>query len=222
MEQLLYGLQHREEAWIQSATHWVRRNAGTVFCAACLSLRRDRYPAPVDVPIRVLLPGHIIDAASDLYGPVGVIRRDLLECLRPHLRGFVIGRCLDGEGRVIDSHMTLYSRSCITPRYGAEGKCFRCETCGTIWSKGDAERHSFMSYELGGGPVYQTHVCSTYVLPSVVEGLNLRSFPGLKCVPFPVHDRPEDGYRLPSDPSWVRGRPPEPYSSPHLNRRLGD
>lgn len=180
---------------------WLSEAIGTVLCRQCKGINRVRYPAAVDVCVQSV-PSHMTTGLVFRTG-ISLIHVSLLQVLRPYLQDFVLGRCLNAKGQVIEEYFTCYSKSYIVRR-GGKGSRYRiCPECGTISSQPDRYPPYVLRRELQEGQsVYQHGGCFLHVTEELAARIDWRGWRNVMLEKVEVRDVPIDGQRLPGDPDW--------------------
>ncbi|HOV77295.1 MAG TPA: hypothetical protein PLS24_04660 [Sedimentisphaerales bacterium] len=204
----IYELEYRDlTTHIVPNPEWWYSEMGKTWCKNCRTLRRELYPKPIDVCVGMIETGNPIGFVS--RAPIGVIRNDLRDVLRPWLRGFVFGRCFERNNVLIATHSTFYSREYVHCR-GGPGSIYKlCSQCGAVSTREMLPPECYMVHEIGDKPLVHDILCDTLVSEEVCNVLRAEKIRGLRIQPYPVVDRPSDGWKLPNDPPDWSGKPLE-------------
>jgi hypothetical protein len=117
-------------------------------------------------------------SADAVFGAsVGLIHVRLLDVLLPHMGGFAFGTCYRGDGEI------------IVVMYDWEGDPY------------------ILSRELSKDHLYHDSICCLYVDEWLASTVDWGRFKDLELYPFPVLDKPLDGFQLPGDPDWSSYEP---------------
>jgi hypothetical protein len=163
-------------------------------CATC-SAPRESLVDPIDVvfnrsPTSLLVPTRF----------VCVIRREVFDVLKIHLRGCNVGKCIlesgDGGERVLDEYVSCYtSREASLRLHGtAKARFSVCNVCGfidMIYSGGD-DPYAVES-DLDGRLAYQVNVNNLFVVhTTVLSRIPRGAIRGAELVPVPILERALD------------------------------
>jgi hypothetical protein len=187
---------------------WLRSYAAEVKCPGCYMPRSEWHeqPNPIDVVLEQPPVQGATLASVDSF-PV-LIRTDLLEALRPHMRGFVIGRCTkrSPNGTEPTEYATLYTpRSAqLEAHRGPHCRHEQCAGCGRVWNNVFWAKGGILARNLDDRVVYQDVLGWIYVDAELAGDLRLREvFPDLRYYKkYPVIAEPLDGQVLPGDSGW--------------------
>lgn len=203
---MLYELlrKNRGDWWVLADPQWVRANRGVLFCPKCERRFTHLFPRPLDVRLLQLPKGRTADRVD--RSKIGVMRRDLYQMLRPHMGNhFAIGRCFDGAGEEIKTHVTCYTNYHVVIRGGPESEYKSCPECGSIYylPRGDVDPY-VLRKDLTGQQVYHNSFSLVLVTQELANSLDWKPFKDIELFPLPIRDVPLDGRQLPGDPpEWA-------------------
>ena len=185
---------------IHATKRWRDEERPRLVCPQCESIRRDLYPAPLNVELKrwpsLRLCDHVVLAGMDIF------HLDFISQIREHLTNFVLGKCFGPDGRLIEEYVTCYTRTRIVVR-GAKGSEYRiCNTCGAIPSGYMEPRHVLSSY-LYGASVYQDYHTALLVDEAIIQSLDFSKWPDAELQKTEIREEPLDEQNLPCDPPSV-------------------
>lgn len=172
-------------------------------CPACHCIRDGVYPKPIEARVR----GR--GRAAFTYAPgigTGIFRTDLLDVLRPALRGAVLGPVRTVGGERVDLLVTCYvppEHRLFVRSVGGRTRYGPCKTCGRFlrldWTGGS---DFVIERDLAGADVRQDDGGFLYVSEHLAAGIDWTPWPDIRFEPIDVLVWPPDRKRLPWDPEW--------------------
>jgi len=185
------------DTWTLPAKNWARSEGEPVICPKCWKLKLGVYPTPVDVRLRHLETGTSYDFV--FRGGVAVVHEQLLEWLRPYMRGFVLGRCLWEDGSPIPGYHSIYMRDALRTRAGQDAEYHVCEVCGQAGGSWGATPYA-LRVEIPVGDVFQDQIRVLWLSSSLARQFPWRRFSDQKPFSIPVRDEPLADDPLPARP----------------------
>jgi hypothetical protein len=176
---------------------WLQEVSSERTCGVgCGSLRPEYYGESVDI-LFTKLPSEAISAS-----PLAeALKSSLFALLEPHLRHYVVGRCIHSKTRsVMEDYVSVY-----TPAYasiymrGGRGSKYRiCQYCKLPHLKGDGTasqvRYILRSQLIGNRHAYQL-LGHDYIMitPWLRDQIDWSPYPEIEFLPYPILDEPLDG-----------------------------
>lgn len=178
---------------------WLAGACGDIVCPQCRRIDRTQYPRPLDV---VFCDPPSYETSVLLEGTgITVFRRDLVDYLRDHLAGFVLGECFLDDGSAMDEYVTCYGRDYVIVRGGRNSRNFVCNGCGMILSDLGPGPRYVIQQELTGASVYQDAQCGLYLAEELGFEIDLGPWIDAFLAGIGVRERPIEGQPLPGSES---------------------
>ena len=186
---------------VHANVEWHKKSRGTILCSECRKINRKLFPQPCDV-ILENHPGNTITGGVD-YAGVRIFHRKFIEQIEIYLKNFILGKCFEKNGKLIDDFATCYSKKCVVVR-GNENNEYRiCKACGSIVQVGWEGRLYVLRSYLTNEKIYQDYFCDMYIEENLASQINFTFWPDTELRPIEIFDEPIDGRHFPCDPPLI-------------------
>jgi hypothetical protein len=187
---------------IHAANDWRKDAKGTLFCPRCSRIYRRLYPKPINVVLK-RHPGNRISAGVWCTG-IRIFHSDFLEQIKDYLQDFILGKCYDANGKLIEDFMTCYHKKYLVIR-GVAGSTYTiCPACNEVGPIPGDFPHYIPRFYLTDSKIYQNSSCSMLLDEELVKQLDVSYWPDAEFDTIPIRDNPIDGQVLPIDPGYVK------------------
>ncbi len=193
----LVQISTNDDDLFHASKSWIAQAYGSCLCEECHGVDRTRFPEPIDVVLAEYSQSCI--GASPWWTGIEVFDRAFLAQLGEHLSGFVVGRCLDDGGNIIEKYATCYTAHYIIERGNRNSRYWICGTCGSISPDGWYGKQYTLAEYLDDRLVYQDASGTMYIDEELALELDFSPWPDADLTTIPVRDKPIDGKDLP----WV-------------------
>jgi len=190
----------KDDWWTLPVNEWAREQRGKTLCRECFHLKPEVYHTPLDVHVSQFPKGTSYDGV--FRAGVAMIRRDLLEFLRPHMRDYVLGHCLWKDGSVLQEYASIHFTRRVQCRGDRDAVYFLCKECGFIGCI--SENPYVLRYELADQDVFATKTDCLFLSESLASAFPWKQFRDLEPWTYPVRDEP-----LPDDPLYLLEHDPD-------------
>ena len=203
---IIYEITSNDEEWLHTTKEWRRFERDNYKCKnkACNKLERNLFPKSIDavikkVPMQRLVCSGIFDSMANIY------HVDFISQIRPHMEGFVFGKCFLPDGTVVKDYVTCYSKDFVVIRGSIGSSYIECAECGNIVGHPAKEPRYVLRRYLKERKVYQDAIMSLYLDEDLAMKLDFSPWVKTELEPIPICDKPVDRRRLLCDtetPDW--------------------
>lgn len=198
----VFRLNSRPNEPVEAHCAWEDRHIASTRCPGC---RRWRLDVPEEAIHAELTeqPRSII-TTTGLFGVVWV---ELIELLRPHGDGLLIGSVrLAGSNEPLSRWATIHGtvRRILEIDRGRYSRHEQCRVCGSIDRRNWWAHPVIVERDLDDRWFYLSRYDDFIVDERLIVQERLKErFPTLRCYPIPIVPEPLDGEVLPGDPGWT-------------------
>lgn len=193
---------------VSATKEWCKENSGIIFCSLCHRIRSDWYPKPIDVVFNSDLGHRLNGFVAGIC--LEIFHVKFIHQIRKHLlTNFVLGKCFDQGGNVINDYITCYSTNPIFDRKSKAENYRSCKLCGQIWQDKGGGYPYFLRGYLSEARVYMDTISTMYLDEDLAMEVDFSLWPDAELKPVRIEDEPPDGFHLPFDPSEIVAKYPK-------------
>ena len=181
-----------------ATAEWRSQAIGTIFCPMCHNIKNSVYPKSIDLILEDIPDNSIHDPIW--WVGISIFHIGLIEQIVPYFLDYVLGKCFDSDGNLVNDYVTCYSKDYIVVR-GVEGSKYKiCPECGVVDSIPGLAPHYIPRFYLTESRVYMDSSYDMYLDEDLALGLDLSRWKEYEFDTIPIRDDVLDGQHLPIDP----------------------
>ena len=181
-----------------ATNQWRSQASGSVVCPQCCKLLPSWFPRPIDIQLSEFKENSITGGVA--FAGVRTFHREFIRQVFDYLTDdFVLGRCFDEAGGLVEEYVTCYTRRPILIRGNKNSEYRTCPACKAIWPNGwEGKQYILRSY-LSDARIYQNYSSTMFIDEELSEQLDFSLWDDVDSAPIDIRDEPMDGQHLPCD-----------------------